>query len=57
VPIPTFPATYNFAEPGLRAPIATFPVEEFIFWFIAGCFFGVYYEYVMKSKIVKSSKK
>jgi hypothetical protein len=49
-------STYMFSGlSGIR--IATFPVEEFIFWFIAGCFFGVYYEYVMKSKIVKSSKK
>jgi hypothetical protein len=33
--------------------IFTFPIEEFVFWFLAGCFFGIYYEFILKLKIKK----
>jgi Lycopene cyclase len=42
--------TYMFDTlTGIR--VYTFPIEEFVFWFLAGCFFSIYYEYAMKGKL------
>ena len=42
--------TYSFVLSGIR--LVNIPIEEFIFWFLGGAFWGPFYEFWQGKKLI-----